>query len=131
MVRKTLALGFLTMVLAAPGAHSQTAPAGAAPPAANAVDPAAIQARGQRAAGGRGGGAAALMPVAEAAVLAQVVAAVAMVQSVPPNCVPVNYGGMIYQQCGNTWYQPQGSQYIVVNPTELIVRAAARGSSAR
>jgi hypothetical protein len=39
-----------------------------------------------------------------------------MVQSVPPSCVPVNYGGMVYQQCGSTWYQPQGSQYVVVNP---------------
>jgi hypothetical protein len=39
-----------------------------------------------------------------------------MVRSVPSNCVPVNYGGMVYQQCGSTWYQPQGSQYIVVNP---------------
>jgi hypothetical protein len=39
-----------------------------------------------------------------------------IVHSVPSNCVPVNYGGMVYQQCGSTWYQPQGSQYIVVNP---------------
>ena len=39
-----------------------------------------------------------------------------MVQSVPPSCVPMNYGGMVYQQCGSTWYQPQGSQYVVVNP---------------
>src|SRR5580765_2272351 len=39
-----------------------------------------------------------------------------MVRSVPPSCVPVNYGGMVYQQCGSTWYQPQGSQYVVVNP---------------
>jgi len=23
---------------------------------------------------------------------------------------------MVYQQCGSTWYQPQGSQYVVVNP---------------
>ncbi|MCE4546046.1 MULTISPECIES: hypothetical protein [unclassified Caballeronia] len=38
-----------------------------------------------------------------------------IVNSVPPNCAPVNYGGMIYQRCGSTWYQPQGSQYIVVN----------------
>ena len=36
--------------------------------------------------------------------------------TVPPDCVPVNYGGMVYQQCGSTWYQPQGTQYIVVNP---------------
>jgi hypothetical protein len=40
MIRKTWALGFLTMAMGAPVAHSQTAPAGAAPPAANAVDPA-------------------------------------------------------------------------------------------
>ena len=38
-----------------------------------------------------------------------------MVRTVPGNCVPVNYGGMVYQQCGSTWYQPQGPQYIVVN----------------
>jgi hypothetical protein len=23
---------------------------------------------------------------------------------------------MIYQQCGGTWYQPQGRQYVVINP---------------
>jgi hypothetical protein len=39
-----------------------------------------------------------------------------MVRSVPTGCVPVNYGGMIYQQCGGTWYQPQGSQFVVINP---------------
>jgi hypothetical protein len=39
-----------------------------------------------------------------------------MVTTVPAGCVPVNYGGMVYQQCGGTWYQPQGSQFIVVNP---------------
>ena len=39
-----------------------------------------------------------------------------MVNTVPANCVPVNYGGMVYQQCGSQWYQPQGSQYVVVNP---------------
>ena len=44
MVRKILVLTLLAMSLAAPGIHAQTAPAGAAPPAANAVDPAAIQA---------------------------------------------------------------------------------------
>lgn len=49
-----------------------------------------------------------------AAVTAAVVGS--MVQSVPPGCVPVNYGGMVYQQCGSTWYQPQGTQFIVVNP---------------
>ncbi len=44
MVRKILVLSLLAMSLAAPGIHSQPAPAGTAPPAANAVDPAAIQA---------------------------------------------------------------------------------------
>ena len=38
------------------------------------------------------------------------------VSTVPASCVPVNYGGMVYQQCGSTWYEPQGSQYVVVNP---------------
>jgi hypothetical protein len=30
--------------------------------------------------------------------------------------VPVSYGGIVYQQCGSTWCQPQGSQYVVFNP---------------
>ena len=60
-------------------------------------------------------------PVATAAAVGAAVAVTSavigsMVPSVPPNCVPVNYGGMVYQQCGGTWYQPQGSQYVVVNP---------------
>jgi hypothetical protein len=38
------------------------------------------------------------------------------VATVPASCVPVNYGGMVYQQWGSTWYQPQGTQYVVVNP---------------
>jgi len=44
MVRKTLVLGLLAMALAAASAFAQTAPTGAAQPAAKAVDPAAIQA---------------------------------------------------------------------------------------
>lgn len=60
-------------------------------------------------------------PVATAAAVTATVAVTSavigsMVRTVPANCVPVNYGGMIYQQCGSTWYQPQGSQYIVINP---------------
>ena len=39
-----------------------------------------------------------------------------IVNAPPPGCVPVNYGGYIYQQCGSTWYQPQGSQYVVIAP---------------
>ena len=39
-----------------------------------------------------------------------------MVRTVPAGCVPVNYGGLIYQQCGSAWYQPQAGQYVVINP---------------
>ena len=43
-----------------------------------------------------------------------------IVYSVPPSCIPVQRGNVIYQQCGSTWYQPQyaGStvQYIVITP---------------
>ena len=58
-------------------------------------------------------------PVATAAAVTATVAVTSavigsMVRTVPANCVPVNYGGMIYQQCGTTWYQPQGPQYVVV-----------------
>jgi hypothetical protein len=44
MVRKILVLSLISMSFAAPGIHAQTAPAGTAPPAANAVDPGSIQA---------------------------------------------------------------------------------------
>jgi hypothetical protein len=56
-------------------------------------------------------------PVAAAVVVGATVGAVgSMVATVPPNCIPVNHGGIVYQQCGGTWYAPQGSQYVVVNP---------------
>ena len=56
-------------------------------------------------------------PVAAVAAVAATAAVIgSMVRTVPPGCAPVNYGGMVYQQCGGTWYQPQGSQYVVVNP---------------
>lgn len=60
-------------------------------------------------------------PVATAAAVTATVAVTAavvgsMVRTVPAGCVPVNYGGIVYQQCGSTWYQPQGGQYIVINP---------------
>ena len=56
-------------------------------------------------------------PVATAAAVTATAAVIgSMVRTIPPSCVPVNYSGMIYQQCGSTWYQPQGSQYVVVNP---------------
>ena len=44
MVRKVLALSLLAMLLAAPNAPAQTAPAGAPQAAASAVDPASLQA---------------------------------------------------------------------------------------
>src|SRR5262245_66516064 len=44
MKRKILALGLLAISLAAPGIHAQKPPATPAKPAANAVDPASIQA---------------------------------------------------------------------------------------
>jgi len=60
-------------------------------------------------------------PVARAAAVGTAVAVTAavvgsMVNTVPAGCVPVNYGGAVYQQCGGTWYQPQGTQYVVINP---------------
>ncbi|RKP47181.1 hypothetical protein D7S86_23500 [Pararobbsia silviterrae] len=59
-------------------------------------------------------------PVATAAAVTATVAVTtavvgSIVHSIPPNCMPVNYGGMVYQQCGSAWYQPQGGQYVVVN----------------
>ena len=44
MTYRKLATAILVMSLVAPGIHAQTAPAGSAQPAANAVDPASIQA---------------------------------------------------------------------------------------
>lgn len=56
-------------------------------------------------------------PVAAVAAVAATTAVIGSIVNRPPaNCVPVNYGGMVYQQCGSTWYQPQGAQYVVINP---------------
>jgi hypothetical protein len=60
-------------------------------------------------------------PIATAAAVTATVAVTSaivgsIVNAPPPGCVPVNYGGMIYQQCGSTWYQAQGPQYVVINP---------------
>ena len=60
-------------------------------------------------------------PIATAAAITATVAVTSaivgsIVNAPPPGCVPVNYGGMIYQQCGGTWYQPQGAQYVIINP---------------
>jgi hypothetical protein len=60
-------------------------------------------------------------PIATAAAVTATVAVTSavigsIVNAPPPGCVPVNYGGYIYQQCGNTWYRPQGAQYVVIAP---------------
>ena len=60
-------------------------------------------------------------PIATAAAVTATVAVTSVivgsiVNAPPPGCVPVNYGGYIYQQCGSTWYQPQGTQYVVIAP---------------
>ena len=56
-------------------------------------------------------------PVATAAAVAGTVAVIGAIVNTPPaGCVPVNYGGIVYQQCGATWYVPQGAQYAVVAP---------------
>lgn len=60
-------------------------------------------------------------PVATAAAVTATVAVTSavigsIVNAPPPGCVPVNYGGIIYQQCGTTWYAPQGPQFVVVAP---------------
>ncbi|MBS0343667.1 MAG: hypothetical protein JSS56_24440 [Proteobacteria bacterium] len=60
-------------------------------------------------------------PVATAAAVTATVAVTSavigsMTRTVPAGCVPVNYGGMVYQQCGATWYVPQNGQYMVVAP---------------
>jgi hypothetical protein len=60
-------------------------------------------------------------PVATAAAVTATVAVTSavigsIVNAPPPGCVPVNYGGYVYQQCGSTWYRPQGTQYVVIAP---------------
>lgn len=60
-------------------------------------------------------------PIATAAAVTTTVAVTAavvgsVVRAVPSGCVPVNYAGMIYQQCGTVWYQPQNGSYVVINP---------------
>ena len=55
---------------------------------------------------------------ATAAVTAAVVGSI--VHSLPPSCTTVVSGGVTYQHCGDTWYQPRyaGTElsYVVVNP---------------
>ncbi len=37
------------------------------------------------------------------------------VATLPPSCTTVIIEGTTLQQCGGTYYQPSGSQYVVVN----------------
>jgi hypothetical protein len=60
-------------------------------------------------------------PVAAAAAVTAIAVAVGtMVAALPTGCSAVNVGGVAYQHCGATYYQPvyQGTsvQYVVVNP---------------
>jgi hypothetical protein len=58
-------------------------------------------------------------PVATAAAITATAAVIGSIVRQPPaGCVPVNVGGAVYQQCGSTWYAPQGSQYVVVAPPQ-------------
>jgi hypothetical protein len=54
-----------------------------------------------------------------AAVTATAIVVGSIVHSLPPSCQTVMSNGFAYQQCGNTWYQPQisgsSTTYIVVN----------------
>lgn len=51
-----------------------------------------------------------------ATVFATAADADSMVDDIADNCAPVNCGGMVYERCGDTWYQPEGSRFIVVSP---------------
>ena len=56
-------------------------------------------------------------PLATAAAVTATVAVIGSIVRQPPsNCVPVNHAGVVYQQCGSTWYQPQNGQYVVIAP---------------
>jgi hypothetical protein len=60
-------------------------------------------------------------PVAAVATVAVTAAVIgSMTPSLPPACVPVQIGAVLYQQCGGAYYQPQyvgtSVQYIVVAP---------------
>lgn len=62
----------------------------------------------------------AAMAVAAGAAVVTAAAIGSVAYSVPSSCVTVVQGGATYQQCGNTWYQPQyagtSMTYVVVAP---------------
>jgi len=56
-------------------------------------------------------------PLAAAAVVGGAIASVGtVVVTAPTGCEAVNYGGIVYLVCAETWYAPYGSQWIVVDP---------------
>jgi hypothetical protein len=60
-------------------------------------------------------------PVGTAVAIGATAAVVgSIIYSLPPSCSMVQVGGVTYQQCGSTWYQPRYSgtsvQYVVVSP---------------
>ena len=48
----------------------------------------------------------------------RIVATSAIVATLPPNCTPVVIEGTTLQQCGGTYYQPSGNQYMEVKVEE-------------
>jgi hypothetical protein len=47
-----------------------------------------------------------------------------MVRSVPPGCVPVNYSGIVYQQCGTHLVRAAGGRKFVVVAPPLLTRSS-------
>jgi hypothetical protein len=43
-----------------------------------------------------------------------------VVNTLPPSCTTVVAGGITYQQCGNTWYQPQ---FVSGDPAFVVVKS--------
>ena len=83
-----------------------------------------IDVEGDRWGGYYGGGGCCYRPYAPiartAAAVATGIAIGSVAYSLPSTCTTTVVNGMTYQQCGNTWYQPQMSgsttSYVVVNP---------------
>jgi hypothetical protein len=55
-------------------------------------------------------------PVARGVVAGATAAAVMghYYRTLPPGCATVNQHGIVYHQCGSTWYRTEGTQYVVV-----------------
>ena len=45
----------------------------------------------------------------------RIIATSAIVATLPPGCTTVVIEGTTLQQCGGTYYQPSGNEYVVVN----------------